>query len=353
MEDYFYSCKIKLEDNKKSYLKLLDMYFRPEEFFESIEKGLFEKIFPKHPDYIPSHKQIEKTRDFLAWNGWVFRGHCNSTWKLQTKFECLCFNKNFGRDLFELENGKIREFRRRIQKYDPQLASVDERDIYMLLSNMQHYGCATRFLDVSFSFFVALFFACGYLELSAPDEKPVADKKPNETPKFSIYCINRMWLEKTYKQKLADELKKFYEHDEFGKSVETQEAVWNYIKNYKLNNPNSDCKNIFKSVINMTPFYINPRLDRQKGSFLMPTNPYVPFEENLKSLIKPNSDEKYRILKIDVEYDNATLIYIQKFLDEMNINHAVLFNDVEGICNQINFKTRLPNDALTLPKEKK
>lgn len=35
MEDYFYSCKIKLEDNKKSYLKLLDMYFRPEEFFES------------------------------------------------------------------------------------------------------------------------------------------------------------------------------------------------------------------------------------------------------------------------------------------------------------------------------
>lgn len=65
MEDYFYSCKIKLEDNKKSYLKLLDMYFRPEEFFESIEKGLFEKSFQSIQIIFLAINKLKKLEIFL------------------------------------------------------------------------------------------------------------------------------------------------------------------------------------------------------------------------------------------------------------------------------------------------
>lgn len=358
MNNFYFEHTIKLEPNGKSYLKLLDLYFRPDVFFKYVEEeqaksaeikeedketDLFNKIFPVNPEYLSNHKSIEKTRDFLAWNGWVFRGHQDSAWTLQTTFERLCFNKPIGKDEFELENALIRDFRRRIQKYDPNLASIDKDDIYMLLANMQHYGCATRFLDVTFSFFVALFFACGNLNFDSDTET----KKHS----FSIYCINRMWLEKTYIAKLPCKIKKLYEHDQFGKSIETQQAVWNYVSQHTQGLPKKEKKKLFTSVINMTPFYMNIRLDRQKGSFLMPTNPYVSFEDNLKSLVHSSPDGKYRILKINVEYDNKTLLYCQKFLDEMNINHGVLFDDVENICKQINFKTRLPNDALIVPRE--
>ena len=389
-EKFYFEHTIKLE--KDSYLKLLDMYFKPKVFFEDVEKGLdeehkkalkgealFDKIFPVEAKYLENHKDMEVRQDFIAWNGWCFRGHRDSSWKLETTFERLCF-KNYGtknKDLFDVENGMIREFRRRIQKYDPALASIDPDDIYMLLANMQHYGCATRFLDMTFSFFVALFFACGYIEFGRVDdnksgtdatetssesnadssESPAKEsdemQKKKNSRSFSIYCFNRMWIEKTYKAHLPKELAQLYDKSgEFGKTVDVQKAVWNYVRKHSIQFPEVKKESIFNSVINMTPFYMNVRLDRQKGSFLMPTNPYCTFEENLKSLVEKDPDGKFRVLKINVEYDDNALLYYQKFLDEMNINHAVLFNDVENICKQINYKTRLPNDALVIAKNR-
>lgn len=389
-EKFYFEHTIKLE--KDSYLKLLDMYFKPKVFFEDVEKSLggeqkktlkgeslFDKIFPVEAKYLENHKDMEVRQDFIAWNGWCFRGHRDSSWKLETTFERLCY-KNYGtknKDLFDVENGMIRDFRRRIQKYDPALASIDPDDIYMLLANMQHYGCATRFLDMTFSFFVALFFACGYIEFGKVDdnknetsateailestsdssespEKETDEMQNKEKPRsFSIYCFNRMWIEKTYKEHLPKELAQLYEKSgEFGKTVDVQKAVWNYVRNHSTQFPEVKKESIFNSVINMTPFYMNVRLDRQKGSFLMPTNPYCTFEENLKSLVEKDPDGKFRVLKINVEYDDNALLYYQKFLDEMNINHAVLFNDVENICKQINYKTRLPNDALVIAKNR-
>ncbi|MDE7140734.1 MAG: FRG domain-containing protein [Treponemataceae bacterium] len=388
-EQFYFEHTIKFE--KDSYLKLLDMYFKPKTFFDDVERtlgedqkkeldgeSLFDKIFPEKADYLDNHKSLENRQAFLAWNGWCFRGHKDSTWKLETTFERLCYKNNGtqGKDLFDLENGMIREFRRRIQKYDPSIATIDPNDFYMLLANMQHYGCATRFLDMTFSFFVALFFACGYIEfekieedenkkdsesgsgepnsaVAETSEREAKELKKQKIKTFSIYCFNRMWIEKTYKDNLPKKLKKLYASDNFGKMPKTQEAVWNFVPNYKDCVSEVDRKNIFKSVINMTPFYMNVRLDRQKGTFLIPTNPYCTFEENLKSLVeKDKKNGKFRILKINVEYDDAMLLYYQKFLDEMNINHAVLFNDVENICKQINYKTRLPNDALVSSNSK-
>lgn len=168
---FYFEHTIRLE--KDSYLKLLDMYFKPKVFFEEIENNLdesqkkelkgerlFDKIFPVEAEYLENHKDMEVRQDFIAWNGWCFRGHKDSSWKLETTFERLCFKKPVmkKKDLFDVENGMIRDFRRRIQKYDPELSSIDPKDIYMLLANMQHYGCATRFLDMTFSFFCRVVF---------------------------------------------------------------------------------------------------------------------------------------------------------------------------------------------------
>ncbi len=173
----------------------------------------------------------------------------------------------------------------------------------------------------------------------------IENDKNKKSGTFSIWCFNRMWIEKTYKSFLPDSILKLYnEIDQFGKDVKIQEAVLNYVPDHKKKG--SNYKEIFKSVISMTPFYMNERLDRQKGSFLLPTNPYVSFEENLFNMVQ-NKEDIFNIIKINTEYTDKTLLYLLKMLDEMNNNSTVLFNNTEGLCQQINFKSRLPNDALT------
>lgn len=48
------------------------------------------------------------------------------------------------------------------------------------------------------------------------------------------------------------------------------------------------------------------------------TNPYAPFEQNLFSMTKSGTDDIFRIIKITVPYNNRSLTYMMKFLDEMN-----------------------------------
>lgn len=215
-------------------------------------------------------------------------------------------------------------------------------DYYEWLANMQHYGCSTRFLDVTFSFFTAMYFAIRHIDFASADEQDC-------TKSFAIWCFNRMWIEKEYKKYLSDEIQeKYKKYDPFGKAVCIQKAVLNHVPMVKK--AGGDYKNECLAVINMTPYFLNKRLIRQKGSFLMPTNPYAPFEQNLFSMIKSGTDDIFRIIKITVPYNNKSLTYMMKFLDEMNNNGNVLFDSAEGMCESINFKTRLPNDALIVPK---
>jgi len=153
-----------------------------------------------------------------------------------------------------------------------------------------------------------------------------------------------MWMEKKYKKFLPKEIMKLYEtYDMFGKDIKIQEAILDYVPMRKKNG--DDISNTFLSVINMEPYYKNPRMERQKGLFMMPTNPYQSFEKNLFNMVETD-DESWRILKINIEYDNDSIRSLQKALDDMNINRFVLFDNLEGLCINNNTKTRLPNDSL-------
>lgn len=61
---FYFEHTIKLNEPQKSYFNLLEMFFKPEEFFNSnrFEEPLFDKIFPEKPDYQANHaERIEKT----------------------------------------------------------------------------------------------------------------------------------------------------------------------------------------------------------------------------------------------------------------------------------------------------
>lgn len=329
MDKYF---EVNILDEEKPHSRLLELFFNPANVLDSY----FKHVFPRDIEYQENHQLIPSTTDFMEWNGWLFRGHKDVSWKLETSFERLIHNRT-QRDYFEIEMGMIRDFRRRVFEYAPNLKSLREEDYYEWIANMQHYGCKTRFLDVTFSFFVALYFAVEGIEFSK-----IKDDSKKEM--FTIWFFNRMWIEKKYKNFLPSEIKDLYDmHGLFGKDIRIQDKVLNYIPDLKKQGKNYI--ETFKCVINMTPEYLNQRLNRQKGSFLFPTNPYCSFEENLFNMVEKD-EEIFRIIRVNVEYNNKSLLYMLKFLDEMNNNSVVLFNSIEGLCQNINYKSRLPNDSI-------
>jgi hypothetical protein len=340
-EDKYF--EVNITDDDKAYYPLFNFFLNP----QSIVGDHFEKIF-KNIQYQDNHKLIEENPGFFSWNGWLFRGQQDSSWKLKTSFERLIHNRSFDRDYYELEMGMLRDFRRKAFNYAPNLEAIDEMALYEWIANFQHYGGKTRFMDTTFSFFVALFFAVSDIEFDKSDN---TKKGNNEKNSFSIWCFNRMWIEKRYKEFLPEPIKTAYKKDLFGKNPETQKMVLEYVPNLKKTAKNGEYQYSFLSVINMTPFKMNRRLINQKGSFLFPTNPYQSFEKNLFNMIdlKKNPNDIYRVIKLNVEYDNRSLVYILNLLDMMNNNYNVLYESFEGMCQQINFKTRLPNDALIVP----
>ncbi len=328
-------------DSKKAYLQLIDLFFRP---METLKED-FNHIFPKEIKYSAHHQMLLENEDFRPWNGWVFRGHKNASYNLSTTLERLLLNKekDFGenRDIFEIEQGIIRNFRRTAGAFYPYINTIPENDIYQFMAHLQHFGGATRFLDVTYSFFVALFFAINDIEIEL-QEKGVKKKKRA----FSIWCFDRAWIEKRYKEYLPWEVLQLYRNDTFGKNVETQTKLLNYVPILKKDK--LPYQNECLAVINMNPFYLNTRLSKQKGLFLFPINPYRSFEDNLFNMVR-NEEETWHILKITVQYDNNMIIHFRKLLDSMNINNFVLFEDLNGFCKDINSKVYFHDDSITTP----
>ena len=210
---------ISLSSDQKAYLTLMDLFLRPADVLGEA----FDNIFPEEWDanYRDYHSEMTKTRGFLPWNGWLFRGQSDSSYNLSTTFERLCMGKPFFKDLAVIEAGMLRDFRRSVSAFYPEFRTFDERDKYEYMAHFQHFGGATRFLDVSFSFFIALFFAIYSLNF----EKSQIDKKDEGKRTCALWCFNRMWIEKKYQSFLPPEIKEMYdEYDKFGKDRRSKRA---------------------------------------------------------------------------------------------------------------------------------
>lgn len=326
------------------HLRLLDFLFRSKEVLGDD----YSHIFPDNQSAHDFHKQIVSSGEFRPWNGWLFRGQKRP--KLQTTFEqkyfdefCEYKNEKTDRDLFVLEMGIIMAFKRTAGAFYPELRFVNDMDTYEYMSWIRHFGGLTRFMDVSNSFFVALFFAVARLF-------PFTDyDNKKQTATCSIWCFDKVWLELQYKKFLPEEIKEMYDkYDEFGKDVRIQQAILNYVPEKKKNSAgDKGYFNEFLSVIDMKPFYHNRRIIRQKGMFLMPTNPYRSFEDNLFNMVKTEEDA-WHILKINMEFSRDEAIHLMKFLDTMNINESVLFENLEGICENLNNQAFFHDDSITV-----
>jgi hypothetical protein len=227
---------------------------------------------------------------------WIFRGHTDYSWKLESSLyrafrEALAIHELHGQEKENLDRNAhervmIDKFKRNAHLFLSHLPNDDDDLSWLAL--MQHYGAPTRLLDFSFSPYIALYFA---LELGTEDA--------------SFFCINHHAL------KIDDE-------DQFG----------------------SDCKNIYSRVMyddktekvclfSFEPIFSNQRLLSQQGILVAPNTLYINHEDILSEYqIEDNDFVKYKIPK-KLRYSGL------KMLNQMNINAANIYPGLEGFCKSM------------------
>lgn len=235
----------------------------------------------------------------MPFRRWLFRGHADASWKLETSLYRLFTDLQKTFEISGIENMRwyardrretamINQFKANAHLYLKTLPRNSESNLEWL-SIMQHFGCPTRLLDVTASPYIALYFA---LEEGHGDAV--------------VYAFN---------------------HGEFRKvdiEVLGQEYQQSVLKNKKGSKA---------FIIPYEPKQTNERLVAQQGAFLVPSNNY----EKIGTIISMyRSDEP--LAKKFIIPAKLRLKGLKK-LRRMNITAASLFPGLDGFCRSLKNQT--------------
>jgi hypothetical protein len=260
---------------------------------------------------------VRKIINLKEGEDWIFRGQelkgkRAPFWDLEPTLERALRNCNISLNKASIiEKNLLREFQRRYHHYS---SVVPEEDDYLeWFSIMAHYGTPTRFLDWTYSRYIAIFFAL---------EK--ADVKAG----CSIWAVRGEWLHDKVKSVCVNRLGS---HPNFKRKEHFEEV---FIRG-RQGKPKP-------LVADVNPKRLNERLSIQQGVFLCPADITKPFKENISALASPD-EIKVNVIKYAIK-DNVAKIR-EKGIQElyrMNISKASLFPGLEGFAKS--FWTRIVFD---------
>jgi len=237
---------------------------------------------------------IVKPRNYRKW---IYRGQPDASWELESSLfrafqtaeiiHSLAqpgYSKKFDRT--KHERVMIDKFKRNAHLYLSHLPN--EKDKLSWVSLMQHYGAPTRFLDFTYSPYVAAFFCL---------EKGEGDS--------AIYSLN---------------------HDAITQS--------------KRNNKNNPKDNAFQWFLNkgtlkeatfhtFEPSYSNDRLLAQQGLFVMPNFIHTSHEDILNDYKLSSNDLTKYIIPRKLRKDGV------RHLSQMNITSTIMYPGLEGFCKSM------------------
>lgn len=226
-------------------------------------------------------------------DGWAFRGQSDASWPLMSSLSRRLLQNGVPPDQWRhREERAIRIFRRKAHVYLPD-KSVLDNDL-RCLAMMQHHGAPTRLLDFTKSPFVAAFFA---LEQATRDA--------------AVYALNTPWI--------------WAEGPDFNPSL-TRDALdprvpTNFDKYFAVNK--------LPVVWFGEPREMDSRLVAQSGLLVVPGV----LEKSLDVLLDEYARGQLLVERIligpEVRAEAMHELY------RMNITHATLFPDLEGLARSI------------------
>jgi FRG domain len=231
---------------------------------------------------------------------WGFRGQADASWKLFSGLSRSLKQGNVHRSAWQGQEARIlRLFKAKAHLHVDHVPPDD--DAYQWLALMQHHGAPTRLLDITWSPYVALFFA---LERATKPAavwaflEPAISDRPTVTIRGGV---------------------KIKPHNI---------AIWRPGAYERYYLPGSE-----PFVTVGKPKVMNQRLIVQSGSFIVPGVIDEPVEDILNDYPSP----KDCLIKIEIDTSKVRKEAMQR-LYSMNITNASLFPDLDGLSRSLAFE---------------
>ncbi len=273
---------------------------------------------------------------------WCFRGQENATWDLKSSAERarkdnyeIKEQPRLEIDLESIEAEFIYELKRRVYHYIPHPPA--DCDNLEWLALLQHYGCPTRLLDFTHSFYVAAFFSV-----------------ENATADSAIWAVDQSKIDLSLNAKLGLDTT-LWSMDLSDVNKRKIGVVEGHIGQEKRN------QNL---VVDVEPVHLSERVSIQQGLFLFPLNANSSFMMNLLSTFDVSREQfdqavENPIGSDEVTYEQITSASVIKLilprechtttildLQEMNVTAATLFPGLDGYARSLKIRFRYPDNDL-------
>lgn len=255
----------------------------------------------------PSYTEIivESWEDFAQtvfhprYVNWVFRGHNDARWSLESTLGRRLRNAKIDQRAWSAQELRILNvFKRKAHLFLEHVPA--DNDSFQWLALMQHHGAPTRLLDFTWSPYVASFFS---LESATADAVIWAVNQPALTREFKINTGGRPKVVKPWLMR--------------------PRKIGNYEKYFVRG------KHPF--VVWDTPYVMNQRLIAQSGTFLVPST----LEEPVEDILSRYSQEV--IVKFTLRTSKLRETAMLE-LYRMNITHYTLFPGLDGLARSMGYE---------------
>jgi hypothetical protein len=249
----------------------------------------------------------EEGKSFLHGLGhrYIYRGHGDSTWKLETSIERGCTQVSPA----QIESAMISAFKGAAHLYEDALPSTN--DDLSWLAVMQHHGVPTRLMDWTRSPYVAAYFA--------------AEHSPREPCSFTVWAIDVVWLKWTAIQKLK-------------RLADFEDLPSDTILGDPQHFPRCFMRNEITFIAPVQPMRANVRQTNQKGLFLCLGNVSKPFLSNLLSMREVHQQANWGYEVVFPDEQRTDTLYD---LNRLNVNRSTLFPGLDGFSQALNLQLRL------------
>ncbi len=268
-------------------------------------------------ELLTQYQQLYKQTDL-----WIFRGQRirekasipSSLWDLlEPTLERATRRLCLGEDRAKTEARLLREFKRHVHRYTSDIP--DEDDNLRWLALMRHHQTPTRFLDFTYSFFIAVFFALEHVE--GPGKKTHGQPKMGDGA--IVWAIDRKWLEDRAEERIPDYL--FHHLEDWSRSK--LPSVMNTILTQRR-----------EVILSLNPMKLDERLALQQGLLLTSLDLTQTFSQVLQRLVAlPGGSEHIQIIPIKLSV--AELKKALAELRRMNITRRTLFPDIDGLAQDL------------------